>query len=143
MLFRSAVDSTFLAMSGLTTKTANGTYVHMVDGLPALTSNGLTFGIIGATLLDKLGGFIPERSGFEQVLVYAPQRDAKVRISSNPFNTRRLNIAGRMNFNREVNADKLVVPFDFGRDILDYGSDITAVYVDVANGYTKIGRAHV
>lgn len=132
-----AVDSSFLAMSGLTARSSNGSYIHMVDGYPALSSENLTFGIIGATLLDKLGGFIPERTGFEQVLIYAPKRDAKVRIGSNPFNTSQLNISGRMNFNREVNAEKLVVPFSFGSEILNYESDMTSVYVDVKEGYTN------
>ena len=129
-----AVDSSFLEMSGLTAKSPNGNYIHLVDGFPVLTSEDLTFGIIGATLLDKLGGYIPERSGFEQVLIYAPKRDAKVRIGSNPFNTMQLNISGRMNFNREVNSESLLVPFEFGEEILNYDSDITSVYVDVASG---------
>ena len=132
-----ALDSSFLEMSGLMAKSSNGNYIHMVDGFPVLTSEDLTFGIIGATLLDKLGGYIPERSGFEQVLIYAPTRDAKVRVGSNPFNTRQLNIAGRMNFNREVNAESLLVPFEFGVDILNYDTDITSVYVDVASGYSN------
>ena len=132
-----AVDSSFLEMSGLTAKSPNGNYIHLVDGFPVLTSEDLTFGIIGATLLDKLGGYIPERSGFEQVLIYAPKRDAKVRIGSNPFNTKQLNISGRMNFNREVNAESLLVPFQFGEEILNYDSDITSVYVDVASGYSN------
>jgi lipoprotein-releasing system permease protein len=132
-----AVDSSFLEMSGLTSKSSNGNYIHMVDGFPVLTSNDLTFGVIGATLLDKLGGYIPEKTGFEQVLIYAPKRDVKVRIGSNPFNTRQLNIAGRMNFNREVNAEKLLVPLSFGADILNYTNDLSAVYIDVKRGYTN------
>jgi lipoprotein-releasing system permease protein len=132
-----AVDSSFLEMSGLTVRSSNGNYIHMVDGFPALTSEDLTFGIIGATLLDKLGGYIPEKTGFEQVLIYAPKRDAKVRIGSNPFNTRSLNISGRMNFNREVNAEQLVVPIDFGAEILNYDSDVTAIYLDVAEKYSN------
>jgi lipoprotein-releasing system permease protein len=124
-------------MSGLTAKSSNGNYIHMVDGFPALTSEDLPFGIIGATLLDKLGGYIPEKTGFEQLLIYAPKRDAKVRIGSNPFNTRQLNISGRMNFNREVNAEQLVVPIDFGSEILNYESDVTAIYVDVDEKYSN------
>jgi lipoprotein-releasing system permease protein len=132
-----AVDSSFLEMSGLTAKSSNGNYIHMVDGFPVFKSEDLTFGIIGATLLDKLGGYIPERTGFEQVLIYAPKRDAKVIIGSNPFNTRQLNISGRMNFNREVNAEQLVVPIDFGAEILNYESDVTAIYVDVDEKYSN------
>ena len=127
-----AIDSTFIEMSGLNAKTPDGQFQHMVDGYPELESNGINFGIIGATLLDKLGGYIPEKSGFEQVLIYAPRREAKVRLGSNPFNMKLLSIAGRMNFNREVNAEKLVLSLKLGSELLDYDNDLTAIFIDVA-----------
>lgn len=108
---------------------------HLIEGATFLTKNGTEYGIIGATLLDKLGGFIPERVGFEEITIFAPKRDAKVRVGSNPFTTRRLSLAGRMNFNREVNAEKLIVPLRYARDVLNYSEDITAIYVDVKDGF--------
>jgi lipoprotein-releasing system permease protein len=108
---------------------------HLVEGAGFLTKNDTEYGIIGASLLDKLGGFIPERVGYEEITVFAPKRDAKVRVGSNPFTTRRLSLAGRMNFNREVNAEKLIVPLSYARDVLNYSEDITAIYVDVKEGF--------
>jgi lipoprotein-releasing system permease protein len=108
---------------------------HLVEGAGFLSKNDTEYGIIGASLLDKLGGFIPERVGYEEITVFAPKRDAKVRVGSNPFTTRRLSLAGRMNFNREVNAEKLIVPLSYARDVLNYSEDITAIYVDVKDGF--------
>jgi lipoprotein-releasing system permease protein len=108
-----------------------------VDGQPILEYEGQSFGLIGATLLDKLGGFIPERLGFEQVIVYAPKRDVKVRLGSNPFKTSLLSLSGRINFNREVNAENLLVPIATASEMLNYEKDITAIYVDVNAAYTN------
>lgn len=108
---------------------------HLIEGASFLFKNDTEYGIIGASLLDKLGGFIPERVGYEEITVFAPKRDAKVRVGSNPFTTRRLSLAGRMNFNREVNAEKLIVPLSYARDVLNYSEDITAIYVDVKEGF--------
>lgn len=117
------VDSSFLKIARMKN--------HMVDGNPFIEQNNKSFGLIGATLLDNLGGYILENIGYEQVILYVPKRDSKVRIGSNPFNTKLIDISGRMNFNREVNADKLVIPIKLAKDILNYQKDITAVYVDV------------
>jgi lipoprotein-releasing system permease protein len=117
------VDSSFLKIARMED--------HMVDGKPILVKKNHFYGLIGATLLDNLGGYIPKNIGFEQVILYVPKRDSKVRIGSNPFNTKLIDISGRMNFNREVNADKLVVPIELAKDILNYKKDITAIYIDV------------
>ena len=121
------VDKSFLQMSRMKE--------HMVDGQPVLQDKGKDLALIGATLLDKLGGFIPERTGYEQVILYAPKRDSKVRLGSNPFKTELIDVSGRVNFNREVNAEKIVLPLEKARDLLNYGSDITAVYVDVDSNF--------
>ncbi|TXI84847.1 MAG: ABC transporter permease [Crocinitomicaceae bacterium] len=121
------VEPTFLTFSKMEK--------HLLEGSSFLVKNDKEFGIIGASLLDKLGGFIPERVGHEEITIFAPKRDAKVRVGSNPFTTRRLSLAGRMNFNREVNAEKLIVPLSYARDVLNYSEDITAVYVDVKEGF--------
>jgi lipoprotein-releasing system permease protein len=117
------VDSVFLKMSSMPD--------HMVDGEPVLNSKNGDFAIVGATLLDKLGGFIPERIGYETVQIYAPKRDAKMRLGSNPFKVRLVNVSGRMNFNREVNAERILVPLSLASDLLNFGEDLTAVYVEV------------
>ncbi len=129
------VDSSFLEIARMKDLDKKGRYIHIVDGQPFLEYEGQSFGLIGATLLDNLGGYIPENIGYEQVILYVPKRDSKVRIGSNPFNTKLIDISGRMDFNREVNADKLVIPLKLAKEILNYQKDITALYVDVDPSY--------
>ena len=47
---------------------------HMVDdnGAPIMEENGVKLAIIGAGLLDKLGGYIPA-FGYEILICYAPK----------------------------------------------------------------------
>lgn len=117
------IDSTFLTMSEMDK--------HIVDGIAMLKENGEEFGIIGATLLDNLGGYIPEKMGYESLLFYIPKRNAKVRLGSNPFTTQTIKIAGRINYNREVNSDIVVLPLHLAKELLEYQNDITAIYVQV------------
>lgn len=123
------VDDSFLEMSRMSK--------HMVEGKPLLEQKGRSFAIIGATLLDKLGGFIPEKVGYEQVILYAPKRDSKVRLGSNPFTTKLIDLSGRVNFNREVNAERIIVPLEVAKEVLNYVNDITAVYVDVQGDFSN------
>lgn len=107
---------------------------HMVDGFPLFYENGESLGIIGASLLDKLEGFIPA-SGYETVYMYAPKRNMNIRFGKNPFRTQFIKLSGRMNYNREVNLEYLVVPIQVARDLLDYPTECTAYLVDVKPGF--------
>lgn len=118
------IDSTFLSISRMSS--------HMVDGFPALYENNEPVGIIGASLLDKLGGYIPQAFGRESVVIYGPKRDMKMSVGKNPFHTQAIAVVGRMNFNREVNSETMVVPIDLSRELLGYAeNEISAVYLDV------------
>ena len=102
---------------------------HMVDGNAVLEARGEHYGLIGATLLDKLQGFIPEH-GYESIFVYYPKRNARVGKLSNPFRTELLKISGRINYNKEVNEEALVIPLHMGQEMLDYEGRISVVYVN-------------
>lgn len=118
------VDSNFLRISKMSS--------HMVDGFPALYENNQPAGIIGASLLDKLGGYIPQAFGRESVVIYGPKRDMKMSPGKNPFHTQVVPVVGRMNFNREVNAETMVVPIELSRELLGYSeNELSAVYLDV------------
>lgn len=118
------IDSIFLNISKMSS--------HMVDGFPALYENNQPVGIIGASLLDKLGGYIPQAFGRESVVIYGPKRDMKMSVGKNPFHTQVVPIVGRMNFNREVNIETMVVPIELSREILGYAeNELSAIYLDV------------
>lgn len=123
-------DSVFLELSRAK--------AHMVDGFPALYENGEPVGLIGATLLDKLGGYIPQEYGRESIVVYGPKRDMKMSLGKNPFNTRQVVIVGRLNYNREVNAEMLVVPIELAQTILGYAeNEMSALLIDVDKKFNK------
>ncbi|HLP55895.1 MAG TPA: FtsX-like permease family protein [Fluviicola sp.] len=104
---------------------------HIVDGYPSLEENGKPTAIIGASLLDKLDGFIAEANGYEQLMLYTPLRDASISRRKNPFKTTALNISSRMNYNREVNSQFVLMPLNFAQEQLNYDGEITALYLGV------------
>lgn len=117
------VDPTFLTMASMPR--------HMIDGKAILESDNVKFGIIGASLLDKLEGFIPKEVGHESIFIYAPKRSIKISIGKSPFNARMIKLSGRFNYNREVNEKNLVVPIDVARELFQYDKKLSAVYVNI------------
>ncbi len=83
---------------------------HLVDGEASLEINGQPTAVIGASLLDKLDGFISELEGKEELVVYTPLRNASIARRKSPFKISPLTVVGRMNYNREVNATDVLVP---------------------------------
>ncbi len=120
------VDSNFLDITKMRE--------HMVDGTYQFSNTGEDFALIGATLLDKLEGFIPSQD-YESISIYSPKRTMKIRLGKSPFESRRIRIAGRMNFNREVNAEYIVAPIQFANDLLSYKNEYSVVFGNVKNGY--------
>ena len=116
------VDSSFLQMANMKD--------HMVDGGTFLKLEGEDYGLIGATLLDKLGGFIPQNLGFETLTCYVPKRDIKIRFGKNPFSMQLIKIAGRINYNREVNAQQIIVPLGMSRNLMGYTNQLSAYYIE-------------
>lgn len=121
------IDSSFLDITNMSK--------HLIDGKSMLQNQGTDYGIIGAGLLEKLGGYIPENVGFESVICYVPKRKIKIGFGKNPFRTNIIRVAGRMNYNREVNSENFVVPIDYAKDLMLYDDHISAVYVDVDSTY--------
>ncbi len=117
------VDSSFLAMSKMK--------LHIIDGEAILKEGKQNLGIIGATLLDHLDGFIPESFGRESLVCYAPKRKIKIRPGVSPFYSKVIKLSGRMNYNKEVNASALVVPIEFAQDLLHYQQQISAFYISL------------
>jgi lipoprotein-releasing system permease protein len=118
-----AIEPSFLEMAQVSK--------HMVDGYPSLNENNEAMGLIGASLLDKLNGYIPQSTGYESLIVYFPKRKAKVSVTSNPFRTQMIKLSGRINYNKEVNDETLILPLETAAELLEYDDDISAVYVNI------------
>jgi len=124
------VETSFLAMSDM--------QKHLVDGIAGLYENNIPVGIIGATLLDNLNGYIPQTNGHESLIIYAPKRNLKLSTGKNPFYSQRVSIVGRMNFNREINAQTLVVPLELSQELLGFSEhEFTALYIDINETHQK------
>ncbi len=117
------VDSNYLAACKIDS--------HIIEGKGKFKLGTEECGIIGATLLDKLEGYISELNGGQELMIYTPLRDAPMVFHKSPFKLTPLWISGKMNYNREVNESELLVPLEFARGQLDYDSAITAVYVSI------------
>lgn len=125
------VDSSFIAMSKMNN--------HLVDGTPELYQNGQPQAIFGAVLLDKLDGHITDDEEHQTSITFnVPLRDAKIRPGKSPINSRRVNAVARINYNREVNTGVVVVPYVLAKNLLEYGDDITAYYVEAKEDYDKV-----
>lgn len=116
------VENSFLSMS----KMSN----HMVDGEPLLDANGLSSAVIGASLLDKLDGFIPSNGNLENLICYVPKRNSSIKIGKNPFKTGFIKVAGRFNYNKEVNESEIIVPIEQAGELLGYKDQLSALYIN-------------
>ncbi len=123
------VDSSFLAITNMSS--------HIIDGKAILNKYDVDYGVIGAGLLDKLNGYIPENVGYESIICYVPKRKINIGFGKNPFKTNTIRVSGRMNFNREVNSENFIVPLSFAKELMEYDDHISAVYVDVDPNYNN------
>ncbi len=114
---------------------------HLVDGYPVLEENGEPTAVIGATLLDKIDGYISELDGHDALTLYTPLRDASIARLKSPFKVSPLKVVGRMNYNKDVNASDLLVPLNYAEMQLNYGKDITAVYVHTDKEHLEAVKA--
>jgi lipoprotein-releasing system permease protein len=46
-----------------------------------------------------------------------------------------IKLAGRINYNKEVNDETLILPLETASELLDYDSDISAIYVNIDSTY--------
>ena len=98
---------------------------------------GKSHGIIGVDLFKKLDGIMPTNDEVERLIIYAPKRNIKIRLGKNPFYTQAVFISGVMNYNKEVNEDKLLWPLNATRELLNYTSELTHLYIQVNKKFTN------
>ncbi|MDX1650968.1 MAG: FtsX-like permease family protein [Brumimicrobium sp.] len=108
---------------------------HLVDGDPYLYVNEVPHAIFGASLLDKLDAYVPMSDiNREQITFHVPLREGKIRPGKNPLSVMKIDVAARMNYNREVNSEVVIIPYELANELLKYESDITALYIDIHEG---------
>lgn len=122
------VDTSYLRMANVQN--------HIIDETEMYGENE-HFGIIGARLLQDLDGYIPLNIGYEKIQVFAPKRKIKMRPGTTPFRMVDLNLTSRVDYNREVNEQSLVVPIHLADSLLNYSGKVNALYVQVSEKYSN------
>ncbi len=106
---------------------------HLVDGYAYFEENGKQTAVIGAGLMDKLGGSLDGLGNYESLVLYTPLRDASVSRRKSPFKISDLIVVGRMNYNREVNSSQLLTSLNYAREQLNYTTDLSSILISVKN----------
>ena len=122
------VDTSFLSMSKMKK--------HIVSGTPDLEFSGKPHAIVGATLMDQLDAFISDYQQ-EILTIYYPKRNMKIRFGKNPFRSKNIFVAAKMNFNKEINRSTIVVPLSFAKNLLRYEDRITSYFMALKKGVDK------
>ncbi len=110
---------------------------HLIQGQGIIKDGAGDMALMGNTLMNNLEVNIPSRLGYENVKIYAPKRNAKLRADGNPFNSKSIRIAGRIHYNKQVDGEAVVVPLNFARELLTYKKEINAVYISVSDQAQK------
>ncbi len=127
------IENNFLEAIEINKKNKNGDFAHLISGEGVIQDqkNGQSLGLIGVGLMQKLNLFIGSTNERESILVYAPKRNVKIRPGKTPFHTDRMFVAGAINYNREVNDEKVIWPLENARDLLRYDNELTHIHIDV------------
>lgn len=115
------VDSNFFNVSTLKE--------YLVDGDAILNEDNIPYALSGGAVATRLGLYIPTQQEYLTVTVYAPVRNKKIKINSNPFNREGILLAGVFEVNPEYDMKYFVVPLVFAARILEYGNHISALEI--------------
>lgn len=127
------VENSFLEAIEVNKKYKNGEFAHLIigEGVIQESKNRQGLGLIGAGLMQKLNLYLGSTHERASILVYAPKRNVKIRPGKTPFYTDRIFIAGSINYNREVNDEKVIWPLENARNLLRYDKELTHIHIDV------------
>jgi len=107
---------------------------HLLGGIGENASTDGKFAFVGAELMQNLNVHIGAVHS-DEILIYAPKRNVKIRLGKTPFHSARLSIDGAVNFNQEVNASALLWDFQSASELLGYNQEISKLYVSLKPGY--------
>lgn len=107
---------------------------HLINGCGETDFQDGRFAYLGADLMQnlKIGLSTSEK---EQVVLYAPKRNVKIRLGKAPFHSARIPVDGAMNFNQEVNATALIWDLSSAKNLLGYEREISKVYLFLKPGF--------
>ena len=105
---------------------------HALFGKPFFEEkNGLSYGIIGVELMEKLKLYLEDEIEYEQISIYAPKRNLKISFGKTPFYSNQIKISCAMSYNREINQEKILFPLKDVRTLLNYSGELSHIYIDL------------
>jgi lipoprotein-releasing system permease protein len=107
---------------------------HLINGYGASDFQDGHFAYLGADLMQNLKMALGPTEK-EQVVLYAPKRNVKIRLGKAPFHSARIPIDGAMNFNQEVNAGALIWDLSSAENLLGYDHEISKIYLSLKPGF--------
>lgn len=122
------VDTVFLSMAKMKEK--------VMDSMEAkIYSNERPLAMLGAGVFDKLGVYLSlDDMGYDQVSLFAPYREAKSNRSKDAFSTMSIGVAGRFNYNKDVNDRYVVLPISTAAELLKYNQDVSYFAIKFSEG---------
>lgn len=103
---------------------------HLINGVGSGAFSQPTSVFLGADLFSKLK--LGLDSDQNDVLIYAPKQKLRMRLGSNPFQTKQFFVAGALNYNQELNGTALLCNFDAVTDLFDQQGALTRVNIYVS-----------
>ena len=104
---------------------------HLIMGRALLPGNNQEqndFGLIGAGLANNLA-LRNIKTEPDNIIIYAPKNDLKLKFGKNPFFQTAFNVTGVINYNKETNDAFIVANLSFVKNLLNLEGQITHIYI--------------
>jgi lipoprotein-releasing system permease protein len=104
---------------------------HLIMGRALLPGNNQEqndFGLIGAGLANNLA-ISNIKTEPDNIIIYAPKNDLKLKFGKNPFFQTAFNVSGIINYNKETNDAFVVANLGFVTNLLNLEWQITHIYI--------------
>jgi len=103
---------------------------HLINGVGSSELLRPSSIFLGADLFSKLK--LGLGSDQNDVLIYAPKQKLRMRLGSNPFQTKQFFVEGALNYNQELNGTVLLCNFAAVADLFNQKGALTSVNIYVS-----------
>ena len=107
---------------------------HLLSGIGENAYLDGKFAFVGAELMQNLKVSIGTINS-DEILIYAPKRNVKIRLGKTPFHSARLSVDGAVNFNQEVNASAFMWDYKSASELLGYDQEMSKLYISLNDGF--------
>jgi lipoprotein-releasing system permease protein len=104
---------------------------HLILGKPLLPQDEQeenNFGLIGAGLANNLS-LSNVSNETDNIIIYAPKNNIKLKLGKNPFFQTPFNINGIINYNKETNESVVLANLYFVKNLLNLENQLTHIYI--------------